>query len=376
MAEYKQVLKVLYRIITPIHIGMGADISPFEYVIKDGNFYRIESDDLISGLSEEQLKRFYSYIESNNLIGLRNVILENFNESYAKYKISVTRSVVEKYDKSINDVRNQLLISPFIRSVSDFRPYLPGSSIKGAIRTAIINDAVQNEIKKIGRHKLKEFQKKLFDKKGHWELELVGAIVKTRGGERSDAKRDPFRVLKVSDVYLSDEFFHVGEVLNASVNERRGRVETVGIQMFKEVLLGEVNLSKPVEFEGEIRIDEILSEAKYKGIETEDRIEKWIPMALSKDYIIKTCNDFYLNEFKREREFFEFAVDMHDVLDKIGKILSPSKDEFVIRVGRFSGVTAVTVNEIRKPHNKKWGNTKNLFEGKFPMGWVKVKFLS
>jgi hypothetical protein len=183
-------------------------------------------------------------------------------------------------------------------------------------------------------------------------------------------------VLKISDVYLSDEFFQVGEVLNARVNEKRGKVETVKIQMFKDVLLGEVNLNREVEFEGEIRIDEILSEAEYKGAETGGKIEKWIKRNLSKDYLIRACNNFYLGEFERERKFFEFAVDMGDVLDKIRKILTPSKEEFVIRVGRFSGITAVTVDEIRQPHNRKWGKTKNLYEGRFPMGWIKVKFLS
>jgi CRISPR-associated protein Csm5 len=308
MAEYKQVFKVLYRIVTPVHIGTGEDISPLEYVIKNGVLYRIESDDLISKLNEEQLKRFYSYIENNKFVELRNVIVENFDEKFARYKVGVTNSIAEKYEKSINDVKNQLLVSPFIRSVLDFKPYLPGSSIKGAIRTAIINDIIQEKIKTEGK-KAKELQRELLNKK-HWELELVDAVVESRRGNQTDARRDPFRVLKISDVYLSDEFFQVGEVLNARVNEKRGKVETVKIQMFKEVLLGEVNLNREVEFEGEIRIDEILSEAEYKGAETGGKIEKWTKRNLSKDYLIKACNNFYLGEFERERKFFEFAVDM------------------------------------------------------------------
>jgi CRISPR-associated protein Csm5 len=175
MAEYKQVFKVLYRIVTPVHIGTGEDISPLEYVIKNGVLYRIESDDLISKLNEEQLKRFYSYIENNKFVELRNVIVENFDEKFARYKVGVTNSIAEKYEKSINDAKNQLLVSPFIRSVLDFKPYLPGSSIKGAIRTAIINDIIQEKIKTEGK-KAKELQRELLSKK-HWELELVDAVV-------------------------------------------------------------------------------------------------------------------------------------------------------------------------------------------------------
>jgi len=52
-------------------------------------------------------------------------------------------------------------------------------------------------------------------------------------------------------------------------------------------------------------------------------------------------------------------------------LLSPGKDECIIRVGRFSGISAVTINNFRIKEAK----TRNLFEGKYPMGWVKIKFI-
>jgi CRISPR-associated protein Csm5 len=381
MAELK-IFKVRYHIITPVHIGTGEDLSPFEYVIKDGFLHRIEPDELIADLPENQLQKFYSFIEGNNLIGLRNIVMENFDESrYSKYRIRVTQNIEEKYRQNIKRVENQLLISPFLRTASNLQPYIPGSSIKGAIRTAIIDKILRG----------KKHKPNLKDK--FWEEEVLEAVIQVRrkaawktgrqgkfekGFEekmefRPEIRRDPFRSIKVSDVSVSDEFIGVGEVFNVRVNEKRGRLEKIGIQMFKEVLYGEINLNKKVEFEGEIRIDEILNKMDYAGREFRGR---WIPMELTKDDIISACNEFYIGEFERERKFFELAIEMHDIIDRIRAFFKLGKDEFILRIGRFSGITAITINKYRKPHNVKWGTTKNLFEGRYPMGWIKVKFLN
>ncbi len=225
------------------------------------------------------------------------------------------------------------------------------------MRTAIIDEIVNEKAKQDKNYKPDH-------KDSHWELLAMGAVEKKKSGEiAAEIRKDPFIALKVADIFISDDFMRVGEVLNVRVNKNRGKIEKVGIQMFKEVLNGVINLNKPVEFEGEIRIDEIL---KINN-------SNYLPMTLTKDYIIKACNAFYTQEFEGK---FEFATEMHDIINKLRVLLSVGKDEFIIRVGRFSGVTAVTINKFRKPHNRKWGNTKNLFEGMFPMGWVKVKFLT
>jgi hypothetical protein len=48
-----------------------------------------------------------------------------------------------------------------------------------------------------------------------------------------------------------------------------------------------------------------------------------------------------------------------------------------MRLGRFSGVESVTLDNYRnpKPPGGKtiWGTSRNLTEGLYPMGWVKVE---
>lgn len=345
-----KVYRVKYQILTPVHIGMGEDLSPFDYVITGNVFHRIITDEIISSLDQKKIAEFYSFIEQGDITKLRSLIVENFDEErFSKYKVKVTENVAEKYRKNLDNINNQLLISPFIRTSDDFKPYIPGSSIKGAIRTAIIDAVVQEKRKK---EKYKPPDK---PKDNRWEFEVL----------KADISRDPFRILKVSDVFVSNEAMMIGEVLNARVNEAKGKLKTIGIQMIKEVLLGQINDGKVVEFEGVIKFDEFLSDIKNR------KGEKAVSMPLTKDFVIESCNNFYGEEFKREQKFYQLAMDMHDILDRMRALLSPGKDECIIRVGRFSGISAVTINNFRIKEAK----TRNLFEGKYPMGWVKIKFI-
>ena len=65
-----------------------------------------------------------------------------------------------------------------------------------------------------------------------------------------------------------------------------------------------------------------------------------------------------------------------DELDNLIREIAPEKNEFLVRLGRFSQVECVTVNEYRRPWNRKgWGKNRTVFnmEGKLvPLGWTKV----
>jgi len=133
-----EIYKVKYQILTPIHIGTGEDLTPFDYVIVDDNFHRVNADEIISSLSQEQLNKFYALIEQNNITSLRELIAGNFDEKrFSKYKVKVTKNVAEKYQWNLRNVNNQLLISPFVspfRSISILYP----SSINTSLNITLV----------------------------------------------------------------------------------------------------------------------------------------------------------------------------------------------------------------------------------------------
>jgi len=87
------------------------------------------------------------------------------------------------------------------------------------------------------------------------------------------------------------------------------------------------------------------------------------------------CNRFYREKLEMEhRKFYR-----NSSLERFSKALIDmvmEKNAFLLRVGRFSGVESVTLDEYRNPKTPgkkgKWGTSRNVAEGMYPMGWVKV----
>lgn len=124
-----------YKLVTlsPIHIGSGEKISPVEYVI-DSKFNRIDMD----GLFKDEKFNVNGFIEDAGFgsfyLGER---YSNIAKKYVLYSLNISKDAVD-YIMSRNSE-----IQEFIKTGG--KPYIPGSSIKGAIRTAIMWYALKND---------------------------------------------------------------------------------------------------------------------------------------------------------------------------------------------------------------------------------------
>jgi hypothetical protein len=93
--------------------------------------------------------------------------------------------------------------------------------------------------------------------------------------------------------------------------------------------------------------------------------------------IISSCRKFYQDKIEYEHRRFHKSHKSESISKMICD--TPLNDnEAFIRLGRFSGVESVTLDKYRnpKPPGKQtlWGTSRNLVEGIYPMGWVKVCF--
>jgi CRISPR type III-A-associated RAMP protein Csm5 len=137
--------RVNLHILSPIHIGAGQELDPFSYTIRDNNLLLI---DLIKWIEEypeqEQLHRI---MDSDNFAELRTFIAENIDtDSITLGSIPVeSRGLLKTFNRVIKakDPRNQLLIDGMTRNEISQIAFIPGSSIKGSVRTAIANHFVE-----------------------------------------------------------------------------------------------------------------------------------------------------------------------------------------------------------------------------------------
>lgn len=138
----QETYKVNAEILTPVHIGDGTELEPLEYVIRE-KFYKVNLEEWLSTLSggkAEEFKRLTGkeYAQKSILTSLRRFVKENIDiDKYTEWSVDVSETVKRRYEERFNAPENQLPVSPFIRTAN--KPFLPGSSIKGAIRTAYLS---------------------------------------------------------------------------------------------------------------------------------------------------------------------------------------------------------------------------------------------
>ena len=140
--------RVNLHVLSPIHVGAGQELDPFSYVIRDRTLFMIDLIKWMEVYPEQD--KLYHMMDSDNFANIRSFIAENFNaENAIRCAIPVDNpKLLDTYRRAIQkkDPKNQVLISPMTRNEISTEAYIPGSSIKGAIRTAIANHFVKKAI--------------------------------------------------------------------------------------------------------------------------------------------------------------------------------------------------------------------------------------
>lgn len=228
-------LKIQLTTITPIHIGAERDeLFPMEFVHLNGKIYIINQT------------RLFKELKNKDRLGK---LLEEIDTRQEKFELSeflkknglltgefLTKDGVTSYSiGNLNNLKPER-IRPFIRNAFS-QPYIPGTAIKGAIRTAImwkildylktnnnswfnkkVTKFINDELdfyEKNKRHLQKgQFKKTFFsrgerDKKGKpgksGLLELIFQRFLLEGAKEFDPHTDILRALKISDTKPLDK---------------------------------------------------------------------------------------------------------------------------------------------------------------------------
>ncbi len=172
MKNYKISLEVL----TPVYIGNGSDISKKDYDLKGSKAYiydPIKLHGLFGNLYEDFLmdRKTLTDFLGNNPIRVNKDL-----GSALKYQVDLGDRSIRKSDN----------IKEFIKDAYGY-PYIPGSSLKGAIRTAIL----AYEIKKSGPNKYGKYRSENLSRatrSNYMEEEAFGRIIHSK-----------FKKLRISD---------------------------------------------------------------------------------------------------------------------------------------------------------------------------------
>lgn len=187
MNEFLTTHRLYLTPLSPIHIGCGEDFEPTNYVIEDGVLYGF--DPSRAALDDEQRKELLAAVNKRGaLLHVQNFFRKHAKRftPHAQALIPVSRGVATQYQNGIGRVRNvesdgNQVFNKFTIERASYTgaqawPYLPGSSVKGCLRTALLD--ARNGGKSVRREERKDLEKNLLE---------------------GDFATSPLRLLKIAD---------------------------------------------------------------------------------------------------------------------------------------------------------------------------------
>ena len=358
-----------------VHIGAGDEhkLGPLGYVIRETGgkpwFYRIDVGAMMSNNAAFAGEFIRLTENANSIGGLRKLLIEAFDPADTatwSHRASVSPRVWKTYSEKVQAraLGNQLLVQclPF----SGGRVYIPGSSVKGAIRTAVLDGMAEAKGYAVTLEKAKSAARNPHELAQTVEQELLGY---------RKINEDPFKALRIEDTFLPPDSTEIVEVMNVPKASRKAISLDMFIEAVKPGTVFEVHLAT------EDRI----------GMEGVDISRLGLTVA----GIIDTASAYYTHAIAAEADDHYPADSPADrkIQDALAEVLDeesrPIPGKMLLRIGRFSHLESITYNDrgkgglcqpkVKTGRNGKtrtFGATRNLVDGRLPLGVVSLKLLS
>ena len=329
--------------LSPLHIGNGKEYEiNFNLLYQNGFYYLYNEFDIVKFFISKNIQITINFESLKQLI-------EKFQDEIVKSNLHI------KKIKSLLKSKNRLLehIS------SQNMPIVPGSSIKGAIRTAYIDkmfkngefdedikklEAIEDEISQVENNKEKAKKKKSF-------------IIKDINKKINNKTKNLFKNLKVSDS-LTD----------------------FDTQVFKSINIKKVKKYQKYRDKKIEKISNLVEAIKPNQ-------EFFVEIDFNKEFedLVDICNSFYLQKY--ENEFENYFLDR----EKFKKI-KLQKNQFLLNIGRFGGAELKTIEDVRslprtganvdfETTTRTYALEKDIQDNIFfensllPFGWVLCEFI-
>lgn len=351
--ETYDIYRLLITPLSPVHVGTGGTYDPTNYVIEDDALYEFDTIATARVLSQSDkellIKITTGRADQDMVKDVQSFFYKRRADliRYATNRIPVPPGVAEFYrsrvgktaqrEESGREIINELEIERTAFNPVTKLPVLFGSSLKGAIRTALL-DAVNGGQPCQGEEKNRELQQRLF------KFE--------RGFQR-----DPMRLVQVGDASWFGKDGLPAAMVQLAVNRKReavsGEQGNAG-RFWREdrSLLQFLECLPPMYYRA---LSAQFNIQKVSGLETTGKVPA-SELQFTISDIARACNDFYgtilreqLHLFGAVRGFLSrwWCKAIRALLEEKG-INGGGRTAFLLRVGRHSGADSLTVRGVRK----------------------------
>jgi CRISPR-associated protein Csm5 len=373
--------------VTPIHVGAGHEIDPLEFILQDSHLVRFNPGEVVNGLPQSELRRFQDLLDRADLKAIQSFLRGHIGpQREGLTRIDVSQGFQREFLTKASNPDSRFRVDMMPRNPHTGGVYLPGSGIKGAIRTAVVNyfanldpgsrEAVHEAVRSAP--------------KGERANRLEESALNRR---RSETERDVLRLLDVEDVSLPDGATRIDQA--KMLNPARPGVENIPIWV--ERVKSFADSWTPPDFRVALHLDTAaMKHPRVKGL---------LGRTLEFETVLHACNRFYWGRMVAEGNQFDARTAdgeswrvLHDLFPR-GKLPEPEAPTFImdpdneywcqgprkrmlLRIGRFSHFESLSVDELREGYNiqahrpiQEMGATRTrcvMENGKQPMpfGWL------
>jgi CRISPR-associated protein Csm5 len=342
--------------LTPIHVGDGKSLAPEDYLIEGDYLIQFNRAATLHDMKPETRRQLEERLDRNDFQAAQEILRKSVQPRHHRCRIQIGAEskvdLLKAVGNLLDPVVRQRAVQGFVRNPLTGRLYLPGSALKGAIRTAVVNAFTQKHLASI-KQAVSPLLENPRDRRNAWKALETEAL----NFEFRQLQEDPFRLLKVADAELPANRTRVDKVWPV---KRDGKEDTKGIQMHFERLLSRGDGIEDGEFTVELELDELAAgDARVK-----------VGRRLDFETIRLACISFYAGRILAERRrFFAEAQPPERIFGAQGLIkINPDKvlvtkriqeRGLLLRVGRFSHFESLSVDHLRQGWN---AQKKQLFK--------------
>jgi|GEM_PF-872573 len=366
--------------LSPVHIGNGEEIPPIEYIVEGDSFYRINMDGVFRDKDRFNRQKFLGFVE-DAVSTAKTAYFGNFDRDLAKahqrYKLKMAVGVDENYPPPIKE---------FIKTSNRF--YIPGSSIKGAILSALYWYLLKESCK--SNSDIKDIVKACSIKDFNVLLRLQNTdyerFIVTRWNRRYQRKEFQFDQILLNILFeaLIKEEEHKGYIKQG----KRGIINDIKFAPWLQVT--DTNwISAENAYLGVCKVfgSRRNIEVFYELLKPKSKLNFELSIQKTKlelQRILEIVNKFYSRVLEEEKKWC--------VKNRICISFSTIEDEeYILRLGQGSSSLATSLLILAEDlgvgneYLRKWRVTRDLTEPKtrkivfedgkptYPLGWVKLE---
>jgi len=350
MSGIPQTRKLWITPLSPVHMGTDEDYTPTSYVIEGDALYEFDQRAL-ENLPDSERKRLNGLLDGEARPEMLKEVQAFFHRNRERLipaavnVVKVSAEMAKLYENRVGkaanvetdgrQVLNALEIERACYNPTGRRLMLPGSGLKGAMRTALL-DAINDGRRPENGERNRDLQQRVFQ---YTMREL---------------HKDPMRLVHIGDcAWHGPESVNSAEVLFAVNRKKHPVVDENGNLRFSQA----ENLYQLLECAAPFRFRAFRGTLNISDLGDTRNVSNRLPKyRFSFGEIAKACNRFYRPIFDRElallkkRGFLDSAWrETTETLLSDASIRRrlENNDAFLLRVGRHSGAESVTLNGVR-----------------------------